>query len=328
MTASTCQSSMSLSSHISIYSGDCDGSLYCEEVTETRCGSRSSVAWAATANQQYYIFIQISSDVKDFTLYVEEASPNDVCSHATGPLSRDYSPTFGSTRSATIEMIVGLQKQGIWYSVVGTGEEITATTCAGSTNFNTALLVFKGDCESLTQVETKGISCDNRFGSTVYWDSSAGELYHLLVTGDDLSQYGNFVLSIAGNPKGVCVGAGEPIQIGSSPNQGSTIGAIFEKYFNPCITSIDYPGAWFSVIGTGEPITASTCNDGTDFETRISIFKGACDDLKCAASEVIDAEPTIDSSICETVTWLPTIGDRYYILVHGIGAGNFELSLN
>ena len=26
-----------------------------------------------------------------------------------------------------------------------------------------------------------------------------------------------------GNPKGVCVGAGEPIQIGSSPNQGSTI---------------------------------------------------------------------------------------------------------
>ena len=26
-----------------------------------------------------------------------------------------------------------------------------------------------------------------------------------------------------GNPKGVCVGAGEPIQIGSSPNQGSTM---------------------------------------------------------------------------------------------------------
>jgi hypothetical protein len=122
MTASTCQSSDTLFSYISIFSGDC-GSLECEEIIQTPCGSRSSVTWTARANERYVILVQ-TSGVDEIVLYIEETTSNDLCSDAIGPLLGDNSPTFGSTRSATFDqtgIMNELESRGIWYTVIGSG---------------------------------------------------------------------------------------------------------------------------------------------------------------------------------------------------------------
>ncbi len=117
-----------------------------------------------------------------------------------------------------------------------------------------------------------------------------------------------------------------------SVTAGTTIGASSDNLDN-CGTSISAPGVWYRVVGTGDSLIASTCNDGNestgsaDYDTKISVFSGDCGDLSC----VTGADDTQGCSSGTTkVSWPSAFGVEYLILVHGFGSatGNFNLSID
>jgi hypothetical protein len=101
----------------------------------------------------------------------------------------------------------------------------------------------------------------------------------------------------------------------STITYGTTFGATGEN--NPCNTSMDHVGVWYTVTGTGGHMVVSTQSE-SEIDIHASILFGECDDLMC-----------ISSSENPKVTWLSVAGESYRILVHGqsSSAGNFSLSL-
>jgi hypothetical protein len=70
----------------------------------------------------------------------------------------------------------------------------------------------------------------------------------------------------------------------SQPVMGTTSGATREIISSDCDGSDDgLDAVWYSVLGTGEVMMASTCNWGTLIDTSLKIYSGSktCDDLLC-----------------------------------------------
>ena len=56
---------------------------------------------------------------------------------------------------------------------------------------------------------------------------------------------------------------------------GTTIGATMDAppaFF--CDTSIDAPGVWYLIVGTGTRIRLTTCSPLTNYDTKINVFCG------------------------------------------------------
>jgi hypothetical protein len=114
--------------------------------------------------------------------------------------------------------------------------------------------------------------------------------------------------------------------ITSGSTNGATIDAPPVPGCNP--DGITGPGVWFSVIGTGNPITATTCptaNGSATFDTVISVYCRGCGCSLCVAT---DDDTCGSAPSRSTVTWMSQTGLQYEILVHGANGatGNFELS--
>jgi hypothetical protein len=86
------------------------------------------------------------------------------------------------------------------------------------------------------------------------------------------------------------------------------------------------PGVWYKTVGVGDMVfIASTC-DAANFDTKISVFTGACDDLKCVAGN----DDTEGCSGFTTRLGFNTAMDvEYLILVHSFDgeSGEFDLTL-
>ncbi len=110
---------------------------------------------------------------------------------------------------------------------------------------------------------------------------------------------------------------------------GTTIFATLDPV-GDCGTSTTSGGVWYSVTGTGNFMTATTCENqsppgSADYDTKISIFCQGCDVPLC-----VDGND--DESGCSfhsTIGWCSQAGVEYLIMVHGFssGTGNFELSV-
>jgi len=92
-----------------------------------------------------------------------------------------------------------------------------------------------------------------------------------------------------------------------------------------CGVSIDSPGIWWWVEGTGDPITVSTCHNQTDIKVKFSVFTGSCDDLQCVTG---GAEPDYEcprlrrkndlgewDTMASAITFETKRDQNYYILV-------------
>jgi hypothetical protein len=332
LTASTCHAFTDDEAvNVTIFTGQCDG-LECVDSIITPCGTHASVTWPSVNNEQYYVFIQGATEQARrelrsapegaFFLSVEETALNDACQSAIGPILPDGSPSFGSTRSATIDdLVCGDERvaagRGIWYTVIGTGEQLTASTCSKFTNLVTQVSVYEGGCEGLQCVEGINDSCGDQ--SLFRWASVEGQLYHILVSGAGLEEFGNFVLTI-GASNDLCVSAIGPLPTDASVTMGTTIGATVDDV-PPCGTIISSPGVWYFVYGTGGKMTATTCCRETDFETEISLYRGSCGFLQC----IFDDIDFNDCGLRSAVTWSSVEGELYSILIHGVGVGDFGL---
>jgi hypothetical protein len=120
-----------------------------------------------------------------------------------------------------------------------------------------------------------------------------------------------------------------PVEVPST-TFGTTSGATIDSEFYPCGTSITAPGVWFSVIGTGNTMTATTCTDFYDYDTKLTVFCGGCSTAEWACIDGNDDNCVGGASgLLSTVTWCSELGAEYLVLVHGYSsnAGDFFLDV-
>ncbi len=112
---------------------------------------------------------------------------------------------------------------------------------------------------------------------------------------------------------------------------GSSTGATLDAPPAPdfCGTSINGPGVWYTVTGTGNTMSASTCLGGGNagFDSKISVFCDDCEDLKCVAGN--DDDSACGFAFTSTASWTSQPGAKYRILVHGFAGsqGDFDLAI-
>ena len=151
--------------------------------------SQSLVAWNSVRGVQYFVLVHgYSGDTGNFELMVTQLlpPPNDNCEDAETVTTFGL-PISGSTVDATKSGLscngTSVSAPGVWYTVVGTGERLRATTSSSNTNFDTKLSVYSGTCGSLICVDGDDDS-GTGFQSLVDWNSTSGVQYFILVHGD------------------------------------------------------------------------------------------------------------------------------------------------
>ena len=169
---------------VCVTSNDDMGSANCSE-----SGLRSEVNFFAEAGETYYIQVNgFGSSRGDFTLTASCQEPvgNDTCDQAIAlscDSSIDGSTTFATNRGKPENDCSEISEdfnEGVWYTVTGTGGNITLSTC--DANFDTKLLLYTGSCDD-------GFDCiagnDNGCGdgSTLTFASDADQVYYIYVTG-------------------------------------------------------------------------------------------------------------------------------------------------
>jgi len=92
---------------------------------------------------------------------------------------------------------------------------------------------------------------------------------------------------------------------------GSLREARSDGGYLPCMKEkIRAPSMFFSIVGAGKPITASTCSQDTVINTVITVFTGNCTHRQCVAN---------NDDYCgfrSQVTFTALEGETYYIMVH------------
>ncbi|MCE9595911.1 MAG: hypothetical protein K8S98_17115 [Planctomycetes bacterium] len=122
----------------------------------------------------------------------------------------------------------------------------------------------------------------------------------------------------------LCSGA-LPATCGGSVTSDTTLATVdTAPACGPVLTA---PGVWYSVTGTGFAMTATTCDPGTTYDTRLSVFSGTCGSLVCVGDN--DDDGVCVSPDRSTVSWSSTAGVTYYLLVSGNGSavGTAKLTL-
>jgi large repetitive protein len=116
-----------------------------------------------------------------------------------------------------------------------------------------------------------------------------------------------------------------PIACGESAI-GNTSNASYDN-LEFCGTSNTTNGVWYAFEGEGSLVTVSTCSAVTNYDSKLTVFEGSCDDLICVTGN--DDTFCVNSTLHSLVSFIATPGQTYYILVHGFASstGDFEVSL-
>lgn len=124
------------------------------------------------------------------------APDNDNCSSAQaipGPFPNTISGTVAGATVETNPIVTGAtggaftsgmsSRKGVWYTVVGTGNTMTASLCSTLPVFDSVMMVMCGTCDGLTVIGLDDDSCTGAVGtlSTVSWCSRAGTTYFIWV---------------------------------------------------------------------------------------------------------------------------------------------------
>lgn len=136
-------------------------------------------------------------------------------------------------------------------------------------------------------------------------------------------------------PNAFCLTA-ENIAIGTATTFNGTLsrGSLENAPF--CKSRVvNGPTLWYTFVGDGTTLTASTCSPGTTFDTVINVYCGSCiagpGILNCVASN--DSGPPsclgAPGSDPSRVSFVATAGVRYYLAVFGYEgeSGSFTLGL-
>jgi len=246
---------------------------------------------------------------------------------------------------------------GVWYKVQGTGGLMAASTCHPGTNLDTKLTVHEGvSCAALQCVtanddsSTSSTQCPtNSLASRTEWESNLGTTYYIMVHAF-ASKVGNYELSIESyHTNDQCVHA-TPLTVGETITASTVDAAIpFENNIARCQNDGGVVGSnaglWYSTIGTGNRMQASTCNEGTKIPNKLYLFEKTCadnDEYRYEGDDDWDPDRRLQNfyvdispdpleflthciggvhnangspSSCVSYQWNSIAGEQYYVLV-------------
>jgi hypothetical protein len=301
------------------------GALICDTSSST-----GNVTWLAEGKETYYLYVSgVNGTEGDFDLFI---GPNvaSTCNQAK-LLDANTIGYFASTERANPQNVESCgytgyhTAPGLWFSVEGTGNFLEVSTCGSLQTLDTQISVFANDCEELQCIGGTGQDYPCGDNGSVTWQTVLGEYYFIFVSGRS-SRVGDFVLDIKETEKhnGYTCPASLAMELGSGLYKASTVDAP-SSAVELCEGTSAVRGVWHQVVGTGTTMRISVCNNETDFDARLSLYHGSCDDLSCVANT--------QSQCGEKNEILVTthIGQVYYLFVHGPDSftiGNYALDID
>jgi len=351
ITLTTCSATSNFDTQIAVYSGACTA-LTCVAANDNDPGCTnyfnrlSRVSFNSTFGTVYRIMVSGKlGSAGTFTLAATcavVAPPNDDCANAI--LTTCGSTVTGATVGSTIDAVgtcgTALNTAGgVWYRFVATGGSTTVSLCGSG--YDTKLGIFTGSCGALTCLTGNDDFCSLQ--SQVTFTATAGTTYYVLVTGFSTA-VGNFTMNIscAGPPppndNDLCDPGVPTIACGGSVS-GTTATATATGAPGTCVTTLNSaPGRWYRFIGNGQVIQLTTCNPGTNYDTKLGVFTGTCGALTCVTGND-DGSPGggqdpacfstgIGFNRASTVTFTSVNGTTYFVYVTGFGTatGNYQLT--
>jgi len=338
LTVSTCGTT-DYDSDLVVYDGtDCanlgTSLLGCNDDTSGCDGFTSMIGVPVTEGNSYLIRIGGFND-GDFgtgtvnltcEIDVPMGPPNDECDGAID-VGCNSSTLFDNTDATTdptdpefsCHFSAPGQGEGtMWYTF-----EATHTSALLETNnsfvSDTLLAVYSGTCGSLVEIacsEDEGVGLLSELCAT---GLNVGETYYVQVASFSASSQGMIQLDIT------CPCPAAPDNDNCADAEGLALPAsvTFSNEFAtddqlvPCNTTVPVLNVWYSVMGTGNTITASTCNAGTEVsDTIINVFCGDCFEPLCVAGN--DDACDDFGAFLTTVSWGSQAGVEYLISI-----GNF-----
>ena len=251
---------------------------------------------------------------------------NDLCADAI-PVEIP-SETFGTTTNGTVDATPSCgtagtpSASGVWYSLVGNGHILTASTCDGRTTYDTKLTVYRGSCGAMTCVagNDDDASCDVDTSSLVSWCAETGVTYYVLVHGY-LTHFGNFRLHISSGD--VCGSSCDAMPLCGQP-------AEFEPN-NTCGTTTAQPvivcdGAVFGRICPAGDIDWWTVTVPPQNMMQLSLYDGG----ECATNPAGCLRATAYNLQCQVISNTTTGGftitnsgtEPWTLLIRLAGADN------
>lgn len=283
------------------------------------CGQYSSVTWNAVQGHTYCIEVHPPGFGEGlFLLNVTAPPANDVCSNAI-PLSPGLNGPFENrdARDSAPWSCGGSAAHDVWFRVDSpcTGP-VTIETCGNSTNFDTKMAVFGGDCNALTPITCNDDACSLQ--SRVSFQGQSGQSYWIAVGGYNGAE-GDFDLVMScTHDNDECSGA---LEIFDGTNDYSNVGATDSSTPWTCGGTASHD-VWFyyQAIRTGD-VSIDTCS-GTSFDTKIAVYDGSCQGTELACNDDT-------CGLQSRVTFATTAGSRYYVRVGGYNGreGNFRLTV-
>lgn len=200
----------------------------------------------------------------------------------------------------------------VWYTLIGDGSQVTLSTCGGAT-YDNYIRVYSGSCGNYTNVTAGDDNCGSQ--AQVTFSAAVGTTYYILVSGFGQFSAGPFTMTVScvAPPANDNCATAQAITCGSSVT-GTTVAANTS-------TGETTPGVWYSIVGDGSTITASTCG-GATWNTFLQVYTGPCGGPYTSIAS--------NDNACgnqSTVSWLSTVGETYYVLVRGVGTANGTFTL-
>jgi hypothetical protein len=316
------------SSKVSVFTGTCD-SLQC-----TAASNVGMAMWTATAATDYLIFVHGNGkQTSDFALTILPGGllrpsaevTNNACNLAlllSPPTVDNSTLTVGSTMLGLVADVpgcgglTGSSSKGMWYSVVGNGRGIQASTCDTDTGFVALVTVFQGDCLNLLCTDGGDQNCGEQ--SAVAWYGETGVQYYILIQGIDESRTGEFTLKLEEVVPKISDDCDAPIPVALDGLSilGSSIDGQLEDA--GLCDNIDFaaPSVWYSVEGTGTPLVVSTCDPHSDNYAKIEVYAGSCTSRSCIAG--------VNKVSCGNqmlVAWDSSVDESYLVQIYGSGSG-------
>lgn len=366
LSASTCvgtDTSDDSDTQVLVFSGAC-GKLQCVGGSDQLCGSHGSVGWFAEQGKQYYIVVKgyAMSNQGFFTLTLNTFfESNGSCDVAMDISSLEGSPIFGSTRDLnpvdgdnSMDTCEEYQVDApeAWFRILGDGSVMCASVSTEQSqkpDFAVTMSLLEGlSCSGLQCVGTTAPGDEKSWiTGDIAFVAGEGTFYFMVVRGEQEDAQGDFILNLVNTPpNGVCEKA-EPLTIGGGPTNGTMVNACNVEQ-SECQGILNQPGVWYSIEGNGELLIVHalglTCHDsesflhredeksseddGADFRSQVSVFKGdqdGCSDLECVDFTPLECTAGNQKVIS---SWFSDPGEIYYILVQSSDATEFEVMID
>jgi hypothetical protein len=261
--------------------------------------------------------------------------PDDECAGA--PIIDLTQPFAGSTScsytvSAGSPSGCGTIENDSWMKFIASSTNVEMEFEVGNCspiNSGVQLVVFSGSCGALTALTG---SCVNPTGelTTGTWNFSGltiGNTYYIRIdgyAGDECPYWFTPVSGVVITPDNDLCADAMTLTCGGSDIASNILATNTDAPTACSGGGTTAKGVWYKFVGTGQSITISTDNAGTNFDTDINIYSGSCGSLTCVGGDTDSGAGTNSS-----YTFTATNGTTYYIYVDGNGTaqGQFELSI-